>query len=202
MPRLKQFGNPRAPAISGMRTSTAIKRSRTTTQVVIGDPAFPQVRSLGINLNAGWKVHRPQHAVVQSATQSSFQLTNEASLPFFNGAKIFEEQSTYWTPENRNAKYPVIMPSPSTNSQQVSSFWQKDGSYIRLKNIELGYSLPANVMSRLRMSNIRLYLAAQNLLTFSAEKYLDPEIGVSSASKRARYYFQQKVLSFGLNVNF
>ncbi|MGN6510280.1 MAG: hypothetical protein ACTHLD_12545, partial [Chitinophaga sp.] len=102
----------------------------------------------------------------------------------------------------RNAKYPVIMPSPSSNSQQVSSFWQKDGSYIRLKNIELGYTLPAGVMRRLGLANIRLYAAGQNLLTFSAEKYLDPEIGVSSGSKRARYYFQQKVFSFGLNVNF
>ncbi|WP_221198098.1 SusC/RagA family TonB-linked outer membrane protein [Chitinophaga barathri] len=195
----KQFGTLR-PGDIRYEDVNGDKKITDDDQVVIGDPAFPQV-IFGINLNAGWK-GIDLSMLWQGATQSSFQLTNEASLPFFNGAKIFEEQLDYWTPENRNAKYPVIMPSPSTNSQQVSSFWQKDGSYIRLKNIELGYSLPQAVMKRMRMSNLRLYAAAQNLLTFSGEKYLDPEIGVSSASKRARYYFQQKVFSFGLNVNF
>ena len=169
-------------------------------QVVIGDPAFPQVifgitgglRFKGFDMGMLW----------QGASQSSFQLTNEASNAFFNGAKIFKEQLDYWTPENRDAKYPVILPSPNTNSQQVSSFWQRDGSYIRLKNLELGYTLPQSILSRLKISSIRFYGAGQNMLTFSAEKFLDPEIGVSNASKRARYYFQQKVFTFGLNANF
>lgn len=169
-------------------------------QVVIGHPAFPQM-IFGLTLNADWKGF-DLGMLWQGAAQSSFQLTNEASNPFFNGAKIFREQLDYWTPDNRHARYPVIMPSPSTNSQQVSSFWQRDGSYLRLKNIELGYTIPKNIMSRLGISSIRIYSSAQNLLTFSTEKYLDPEIGISSASKRARYYFQQKVFAFGLNASF
>ncbi len=195
----KQFGTLR-PGDIRYADINGDKKITDDDQVVIGHPAFPQV-IFGVTLNAGW--HGVDLGMLwQGATQSSFQLTNEAALPYFNGAKIFEEQLDYWTPENRNAKYPVILPSPSTNSQQVSSFWQRDGSYLRLKNIELGYTLPRSVMDRLRISSIRIYTAAQNLLTFSAEKYLDPEIGVSSASKRARYYFQQKVFSFGLNANF
>lgn len=169
-------------------------------QVMIGNPAFPQV-IFGLTINAGWKGF-DLGMLWQGAAQSSFQLTNEASLPFFNGAKIFREQLDYWTPENRDASYPVILPSPNTNSQQVSSFWQRDGSYVRLKNAELGYTIPQHIMSRLRITSIRIYGSAQNLLTLSAEKYLDPEIGVSGGSKRARYYFQQKVFSFGLSANF
>lgn len=169
-------------------------------QVVIGDPAFPQI-IFGITTDVAWKGF-DLSMLWQGATLSSFQLTNEASNPFFNGAKIFREQLDYWTPENRDAKYPVILPSPNTNSQQVSSFWQRDGSYIRLKSAQLGYTIPKSIMSALHIRSIRVYAAAQNLLTFSAEKYLDPEIGVSSASKRARYYFQQKVFSFGLTANF
>ena len=138
----------------------------------------------------------------QGAAQSSFQLTNEASNAFFNGAKIFRQQLDYWTPDNRDATYPVILPSPNTNSQQVSSFWQRDGSYLRLKNIEIGYSIPQNIMNKWKISSIRVFGSAQNLLTFSAEKFLDPEIGISSASKRARYYFQQKVFTVGLSANF
>ncbi|WP_169472259.1 SusC/RagA family TonB-linked outer membrane protein [Pedobacter hiemivivus] len=168
--------------------------------VVIGKPAFPQmifgatvnVKFKGFDLGMLW----------QGAAQSSFQLTNEASNAFFNGAKIFRQQLDYWTPDNRDATYPVILPSPNTNSQQVSSFWQRDGSYLRLKNLEIGYSIPQSIMNKLKISSIRVFGSAQNLLTFSAEKFLDPEIGVSSASKRARYYFQQKVFTVGLSANF
>jgi hypothetical protein len=77
-----------------------------------------------------------------------------------------------------------------------------DGSYLRLKNLELGYKIPTSVMERLKFNSIRVFASGQNLLTFSSEKYIDPEIGVSGASKRARYYFQQKVFTLGLNVNF
>jgi TonB-linked SusC/RagA family outer membrane protein len=169
-------------------------------QVVIGRPAFPQM-IFGLTANIGFKGF-DLNMLWQGATQSSFQLTNEASNPFFNGAKIFRDQLDYWTPDNPDATYPVIMPSPTTNSQQVSTFWQRDGTYLRLKNIELGYTIPKTVMDKLKISSIRIYGSGQNLLTFSAEKYLDPEIGVSSASKRARYYFQQKVFTFGISANF
>ncbi|MFD2886713.1 SusC/RagA family TonB-linked outer membrane protein [Chitinophaga cymbidii] len=195
----KQFG-PLQPGDIKYEDVNGDKKIDENDQVVIGHPAFPQM-IFGLTVNAGWKGF-DLGMLWQGAAQSSFQLTNEASNPFFNGAKIFREQLDYWTPDNRNAKYPVILPSPSTNSQQVSSFWQKDGSYVRLKNIELGYTIPSGIMNRIGIQSIRLYGSAQNLLTFSSEKYLDPEIGISSASKRARYYFQQKVFAFGLNANF
>lgn len=169
-------------------------------QVVIGHPAFPQM-IYGFTGNASWKGF-DVNMLWQGAFQSSFQLTNEASNPFFNGAKVFKDQLDYWTPDNRDATYPVILPSPNTNSQQVSSFWQRDGRYLRLKNLEVGYTLPKSIMNKVKIGSLRFYAAGQNLLTFSAEKYLDPEIGISSASKRARYYFQQKVFSFGVNAKF
>lgn len=169
-------------------------------QVVIGDPAFPQL-IYGLTGNASWKGF-DLSMLWQGAGMSSFQLTNEASNPFFNGAKIFKEQLDYWTPENRDAAYPVIMPAPTPNSTQVSSWWQRDGSYLRLKNLEVGYTLPSSIMQKISLNSIRVFAAGQNLLTFSSIGYLDPEIGISGASKRARYYFQQKVYTFGLNVNF
>lgn len=169
-------------------------------EVVIGDPAFPQM-IYGITGNFSWKGF-DLSMLWQGAAKSNFQLTNEASNPFFNGAKIFKEQLDYWTPENRDAAYPVIMPSPTTNSTQVSSWWMRDGSYLRLKNLEFGYTVPKALTERISMVSLRVFTSGQNLLTFSSEDYLDPEIGVSSASKRARYYFQQKVYTFGLNVSF
>jgi TonB-linked SusC/RagA family outer membrane protein len=169
-------------------------------QVVIGNPAFPQL-IYGLTGNFSWKGFSLS-MLWQGAGKSNFLLTNEAATPFFNGAKIFKEQLDYWTPENRNATYPVIMPTPTPNSSQVSSWWIRNGRYLRLKNLELGYTIPSKIMERINLNSIRIFATGQNILTFSAEKYLDPEIGVNSGSKRARYYFQQKVYTVGLNVNF
>lgn len=172
----------------------------TEDEVVIGDPSFPQL-IYGLTGNLSWKGFNLS-MLWQGAGKSSFLLTNEASNPFFNGAKIFKEQLDYWTPENRDATYPVIMPTPTPNSTQTSSWWIRDGKYLRLKNLEVGYTIPSTVVQRLNINSIRIYVAGQNVLTFSSEKYLDPEIGVSGGSRRARYYFQQKVYTVGLNVNF
>lgn len=169
-------------------------------EVVIGDPAFPQL-IFGFTGNLTWKGFNI-NMLWQGAAKSSFLLTNEAANPFFNGAKIFEEQLDYWTPENKDAKYPVIMPAPTPNNSQVSSWWIRNGHYLRLKNLEVGYSVPARLIQKINLKSIRIFVAGQNILTFSTEKYLDPEIGISGGSKRARYYFQQKVYTVGLNVNF
>src|SRR5690606_40023020 len=110
---------------------------RSNDEVVIGDPSFPQL-IYGLTGNLAW--HGFDLSMLwQGADQSSFLLTNEASNPFFNGAKIFREQLDYWTPENRDATYPVIMPTPTPNSTQTSSWWIRDGRYLRLKNLEIGY---------------------------------------------------------------
>lgn len=172
----------------------------TDDEVVIGNPAFPQL-IYGLTGNLSWKGFN-MSMLWQGAGKSNFLLTNEASNPFFNGAKIFREQLDYWTPENRDATYPVIMPTPTSNSTQTSSWWIRDGRYLRLKNLEIGYSIPSNLVQKININGIRFFVAGQNILTFSSEKYLDPEIGVSGGSRRARYYFQQKVYTFGLNVNF
>ncbi|MFD2789278.1 TonB-dependent receptor [Arenibacter sp. H213] len=169
-------------------------------EVVIGDSAFPQI-IYGITGNLKWK-NFDLGMLWQGAAKNNFLLTNEAANPFFNGAKIFEDQLDYWTPENRDAKYPIILPSPSANSTKASSWWIRDGSYLRLKNLELGFNLPIDVLEKMKMQSLRIFLSGQNLLTFSSEDYLDPEIGVSGGSKRARYYFQQKVFSLGLNIGF
>jgi len=169
-------------------------------EVVIGDPAFPQL-IYGVTGNLSWRGF-DLSMLWQGADESSFLLTNEASNPFFNGAKIFREQLDYWTPENRDATYPVIMPTPTPNSTQTSSWWIRDGRYLRLKNLEVGYAIPSTLTQKINVGGIRLFVAGQNLLTFSSESYLDPEIGVGGGSRRARYYFQQKVYTFGLNVNF
>lgn len=163
---------------------------------LIGDPLFPQI-IYGLNLNFSWKGFDVS-ALLQGAAKASIYLSNEMAFPFFNGAKIFKQQADFWTPENTNAAYPRLTPTPTTNNTQPSSFWIKSGNYLRLKTAQVGYSLPASVLNNMHIASLRVYVSGQNLFTISKLKFLDPELG----NARARYYFQQRVLSFGLNVGF
>jgi TonB-linked SusC/RagA family outer membrane protein len=163
---------------------------------VIGNPSFPQM-IFGMNLGVRYKGF-DMTMLWQGAGAVSMYLESEMASPFFNGAKIYKEQLDYWTPENPNASFPRLTPTPITNNQQASSFWVKDGTYLRLKTMELGYTIPQTITGKAGIKSLRLYFSGSNMLTFSKLKYLDPEL----ASSRARYYFQQKVLAFGINLGF
>jgi len=103
-----------------------------------------------------------------------------------------------WTPENTNAKYPRLSTIANGNNAWVSSWWVVNGEYLRLKNMNLSYTIPSRVLNKTPFSNINLYLAGTNLLTFSHFPYVDPE----SPSVSNGYYPQQKTYSVGVNVTF
>ncbi len=95
-------------------------------------------------------------------------------------------------------------PSLRRNAQDgnaSSSFWLRDASYIRLKNMELGYSIPAAFLKKIKVGSLRLYVAGQNILTFSnLIKQIDPERGTSVGGNLS--YPQTKIYSFGINASF
>lgn len=84
----------------------------------------------------------------------------------------------YWTPENPDALYPRPF-TGGTHNYRVSDKWVLDASYVRLKNIQVGYTLPSNVLSRVGISRARVFFSGQDLLTFSGlgpfKQYFDPE---------------------------
>lgn len=163
---------------------------------VIGKPLFPQI-IFGLNTSLSWKGF-DLYMLWQGAGAADIYLKSELAFPFFNRAKIASYQTDYWTPENTGATYPRITPSPTTNNDQASSFWIRNGAYLRLKTSELGYSLPQSILDKIKLKSIRVFVAGQNMLTFSQFKYVDPELG----NNRARYYFQQKTYSLGINIGF
>ena len=165
-------------------------------ETFIGDPLFPQI-IFGLNMDVSWKGF-DLSMLWQGGGKAAVRLASEMAFPFFNGAKVFREQTDFWTPENRNASYPRLLPAPISNNTQTSSFWIKDGTYLRLKTLELGYTIPDAILQQMHMRSVRFFVSGQNLLTFSKLKFLDPELG----NPRARYYFQQKIFSFGVNVGF
>ena len=105
-----------------------------------------------------------------------------------------------WTRQNPdpNAEYPRLSLENVTNNQYASTFWQKDMSFLRLKNAELGYTLPKKVTQKLGLSTTRVYLQGTNLLTFSKFKLWDPELATANGSA----YPNIKSYSVGLNLNF
>ena len=102
-----------------------------------------------------------------------------------------------WTPDNPNASYPRLAYMLNHNTR-FSTYWLEDASYLRLKNLQIGYTLPESLTSRARISRARLYLSADNLFTVTDYFYgYDPEVTVSSGG----YYPQVKTFTFGINVN-
>ena len=128
--------------------------------------------------------------------------TGWMAYPF---AAIFSNQNpsflgNTWTVENPTAEYPrltVSSVSHSNNAQQ-SDFWKRNGAYLRLKNVTLGYTLPKAWTNKMGLSNIRVYANGTNLLTFTDFKYIDPE----STNVATGYYPQQRTFSFGIDVRF
>lgn len=104
-----------------------------------------------------------------------------------------------WTPEKGdNAKAPAIsLGGSKTNNYKDSDLWLRDASYIRLKNIELGYSFPKAWLQNMRISSLRLSISGYNLLTFSELNFCDPE-----SNPDGRAYPLIKIVNFGLKVGF
>ena len=103
---------------------------------------------------------------------------HNVSWPLFNGAGITKDHfNNSWTPETPDAKYPrlSLYKRGSQINAKNSTFWLRDASYLRLKNIQLGYTFPSELTKRINVSKIRVYLNAQNYLTFSKYKVTDPE---------------------------
>jgi hypothetical protein len=85
------------------------------------------------------------------------------------------------------------------NNTSGSDYWIRNTSYLRLKNASFGYSIPSSITQAIRIKNIRLYIAGQNLITFSNLKFMDPEMGYSS---RETAYPNMKSYTFGANITF
>jgi len=102
-----------------------------------------------------------------------------------------------WTPENPDTDLPRI---GGANNTTLSNFYVEDASYLRIKNIEIGYTLPQNLLQKIRLNGIRVFVSGQNLLTFTKMKNFDPERAASnSAARNAPLY---KVITGGLNLSF
>ena len=129
--------------------------------------------------------------------------SGELIWPFARFSNILADvQGNYWSKDNtqeQNAKvdYPRMVSDSNPNNYQASSFWTRPTTYVRLKNVEIGYTLPKTFCKRLGMENARVYLTGENLLTWDKVKVFDPEMPNNSGN-----YPQQKIYNIGVNLTF
>lgn len=94
-------------------------------------------------------------------------------------------------------KYPMLLIGNSSHSNYWNSdFWKKNVVYVKLRNLEFGYSLPESLTNKINMKRVRLYFSGQNLLTFSNLEGVDPEIDATSGL----VYPTTRIMNFGINL--
>ena len=135
----------------------------------------------------------------------------------FNGLKFLTEQAgvsgqnynmlkgvlNAWSPTNPNGSVPrVSLSDPNNNFGNTSDWYLENGSYTRVKNVTLGYTFPAKIVQRVGLNSLRLYVTANNLLTFTKYSGFDPEVGMNNYGIDIAGYPQARSFLVGLNVNF
>lgn len=106
----------------------------------------------------------------------------------------------YWSlgeNEDTNAKYPRLTYGNNSNNNRPSTYWMRDGSYLRLKNLEIGYTLPKSLTIKAHVQNVRVYLMGTNLLTFSDFDLWDPELGSSNGQQ----YPLSRTFTVGMTIS-
>lgn len=164
---------------------------------VIGNP-FPKY-TFGLNSEVSYS-NFSLNVLLQGAAKVDTRLAGALSeIGIAEGFTTKLVNGNYWTPTNTNARFPLPRKSDFRNVS-TSDRMIIDGSYLRVKNIQLTYSLAESLCRKMRISSARVYVSATNLLTFSKlnEWSMDPE----AESGRGDYYPQTRLTTVGVNINF
>ncbi|MDL2281856.1 TonB-dependent receptor [Parabacteroides sp. OttesenSCG-928-G06] len=163
-------------------------------RVVIGD-RYPHYL-FGININMEYKGFDLQ-MFFQGIGKKDVIMNDKSVRPLYD-SPIFKHQLDYWSATNTDVKYPRILnKDDGTHNYQVSDFWKINGGYLRMKNLQIGYSVPKSVLAPTGFTRARIYVAANNL--FTIDNFVpgwDPELSSAITYPFSRTY------SIGLNVQF
>lgn len=153
----------------------------------------------GVTLGGNWKSF-DFSVLFQGSTHALFMKQWEIMWAFSNNDNVFEKHDYYWAPEIADdAQFTRFYGKSWINNERYYSTYEAgSGTYIRLKNIELGYTLPAALTQKAKMSGVRLYVSGVNTYMWAAEKYLDPD----NRDTRGGRMPATRAFNIGLNVNF
>ncbi len=174
-------------------------------RTIMGNPRSPEIQ-FGIPITLQYKGFDISF-LFQGAANTSVLLTDGSvwDFPQYDQDKLGKVRPMHldrWTPETaETAKYPALhMGAHTNNKNNQSSLFLYDAKYIRLKNVEVGYNLPRNLLRKTGLKQVRLYAQAQNLITWDGlgDVDIDPEVGQTSGY----WYPVLKVMNFGVDVTF
>ncbi|MBB5644730.1 SusC/RagA family TonB-linked outer membrane protein [Pedobacter cryoconitis] len=160
---------------------------------------FPKL-NYAFNLSASWKGFDIS-AMLQGVYGVKYFVTGWGTIPFVQGAPPTTDWLDRWTPENPSTTMPRMYWGGNAPQKitRASTFFLQDGSYLRLKNLVFGYTIPTKIVKTIGLERLRVYFSGDNLFTSTKFKGLDPERGGSGDLVQ---YPQNKIYSFGLNVTF
>ena len=169
-------------------------------QCPIGNPIYPQLTA-GITAGFEYKGFDFSMLWAGSGKVSRF-ISAGLRVPFGGGNYGLLQYmiDDHWTPETaETAKTPRFSGAANANNYtRNSTLWLKDASYIRLKNVQIGYTFKGEWMKKIHLKNMRIYASGENLLTFDHLKIADPE---ATDDKQFQYPLQM-IFNIGLNLNF
>jgi TonB-linked SusC/RagA family outer membrane protein len=181
-------------------------------RVVIGVP-YPRY-TFGFTYNVEWKGF-DLSVFLQGVGKRSMMLRGEMLEPFHaNYSKtIYKHQLDFWTPTHTDARWPrlteVGSPAHNNNWSQPSENYVLNAAYLRVKNLAIGYTLPAKWLRPIGVERARVYVNGQDLFTFTHNSFIDPEssekdsrMSNSGGSKSGRQYQPSRYYGFGFNIDF
>jgi TonB-linked SusC/RagA family outer membrane protein len=176
-------------------------------QTWLGNPTVPEI-VYGFGLSSTYK-NVDLNVFFQGQARVSFLIDPGRTSPFIkspdywlpgNTQVIQQYADDHWSEDNQNlyALYPRLGVNGAVieNNRQPSSWWLRDGSFIRMKSLEFGYTLPRSFVSKFKIRNLRVYFSGLNLITWSPFTMWDPELGGNGFA-----YPLQKVYNLGINVS-
>lgn len=137
---------------------------------------------------------------IDATSAYSTKYNKYGTAPFVNNGQLLKAYSdSHWSEDNRDiyALYPRYSAYENHNNTQVSTWWMRDGSFVRLKQMEFGYTLPQKLTKKIHIDNLRVYFQGNNLLCWSKFKLWDPELAGEGFN-----YPIQRTFNIGVNVTF
>jgi len=168
---------------------------------VVTKGAFPSY-TYSFNLNLSYK-NWSLTAFFQGMEGGKAYVNGWGVDPFYQSAPPPTYFKNSWTPQNLNQKIPALyVQGYAPDDGTASTYFLQNASYLRLKNLYIGYQLPTNIAGKIRMKQVVVYVSGDNLLTFTKYQGADPETALVGGSGRYAEYPQVRTFSGGININF
>jgi TonB-linked SusC/RagA family outer membrane protein len=146
----------------------------------------------GMNLNVGWR-SLDASANFYGALQNARYISGYEGWAFFLTQNARPMHIDNWTGDNPDASYPRLSLQNTSNDQLYSDYWLRKANYLKIQNVQVGYTFPQQLTGRLKLGGLRAFVSGQNLATISDYPGFDPEGG---------YYPLSRTFSFGVNLTF